>query len=209
MNACFSPVENVARARVYFRAAGGPYWYFVEMKPGTPKKPGVGAANVVPAAATAGPTGSCFQGVLPKPKKTILKMDYYVEVVDKGFAEARTTEYQPDVVDAAGKCKRDLPIAPFVSKASVAVGAAAGAPTVPIGFAAAGVAGAAGTSTALVVAGVAGAGAAAAGVAASTGGGGTPTTGTTQTTQTQPQAPPTPTPPPPTPPPPSQSTNRP
>lgn len=179
MNACFSPVENVARARVYFRAAGGPYWYFVDMKPGIAK--GSSSAAVVPASTTSAPA-NCFMGTLPRPKKSIAKMDYYVEVVDKAFAEARTEEYQPDVVDGAQGCKRNLPVAPFVSKASVAVGAAAGAPAVPVGFAAAGLAGAAGgVSTGLVVAGVAGAGAATAGVVAATNGGGSNTTNTTQT----------------------------
>jgi hypothetical protein len=154
MNACFSPASQVARARVYFRAEGAPYWYFVDMKSQAP----------------------CFEGILPKPRATIKKIDYYVEVVDKAFVEGRTAEYAPDVVADKGACRKDTPAAPFASKASVAVGSVTGAPVVPAGFLSAGVVGAGGVSTAAVVAGVAGAGAATAGVVSTTGGGGGTTT---------------------------------
>src|SRR4029077_2338459 len=88
MTACFTPASNLARARVYFRGSGGASWYFVDMKSEAP----------------------CYVGILPKPKKTLKKMDYYVEAVDKGFAEARTAEYAPDVVEDAGACKKDSPV---------------------------------------------------------------------------------------------------
>lgn len=197
MNACFSPAGSVARARVYFRAAGGPYWYFVE-----------GKAPVFQTTQTTA-AQPCMDFVLPKPKKTITKMDYYVEAVDKAFAESRSSEYNPDVVKDAGACRKDAPAAPIASNATVTVGAAAGAPVVPAGFAGAG---AAGVSTAAVVGGVAGAGAATAGAVAISNGG----SKTTTTPSSTPPPPPTagPTPPAPTPspgptPPPAPQANRP
>jgi hypothetical protein len=135
MNACFSPAANVARGRVYFRAEGTPSWYFVDMKP----------------------DASCFLGILPRPKK-IKKMNYYVEVTDKNFAEARTAEYAPDVVEREGECRKDTPVAPFLNNATVTVGATAGAPAVPVGFVAGGL------SAGLVTAGVVGVGLATTGV---------------------------------------------
>jgi hypothetical protein len=197
MNACFSPAGSVARARVYFRAAGGPYWYFVE-----------GKAPVFQTAQTGAGAQPCMDFVLPKPKKTITKMDYYVEAVDKAFAESRSSEYNPDVVKDAGACRKDAPAAPIASNATVTVGAAAGAPIVPAGFA--GVAGAAGLSTTAVVAGVAGAGAATAGVVAISNGSSKTTTTPSSTPPTAGPTPPPPAPtpstgPPPTPPPAPQS----
>ena len=47
-SARFDPAESVARARLHFRAEGGPVWYYVEMKP----------------------QAGAFQGTLPKPRKT-------------------------------------------------------------------------------------------------------------------------------------------
>jgi hypothetical protein len=32
LEARFNPAENVSRARIYFRAEGGQFWYFVDMK---------------------------------------------------------------------------------------------------------------------------------------------------------------------------------
>lgn len=158
LNACFTPNSNVARARVYFRVEAGPHWYFVDMKT----------------------TAPCWTGVLPKPLKATKKINYYLEVVDRAFAESRTEEYAPDVMPDAGSCRKDKPIASGLAKASVSVGAVGGAPVVPLGFAAGGIAGAGGSS--LLIAGVvAGAGAGAAGIAAGTGGG--DTTSTVATTQ--------------------------
>jgi len=61
LDACFEPAEQVARARVQFRAHGTPHWYFVDM----------------------GAEGPCHSGVLPKPKKSTRKIDYYIDVVDR------------------------------------------------------------------------------------------------------------------------------
>lgn len=169
LNACVAPQSSLARARIYFRAGGGPHWYFVEMK------------NDVP----------CLIAVLPKPKKTIRKIDYYVESVDKAFAESRTAEFSPDVVPEPGECRKDV-LAPFIGKATVVVGAAAGAPAVPFGFASAGIVGAAGgVSAGVVAAGVVGAGAATAGAVALAGkdeGGASTTTAPAAPTTTAPAA---------------------
>ena len=73
LDACFAPAEQVARARVQFRAHGTPHWYFVDM----------------------GAEGPCHSGVLPKPKKSTRKIDYYIDVVDRRFAEGRTREHAP------------------------------------------------------------------------------------------------------------------
>ena len=134
MNACFTPAANLARARVYFRPEGVPSWYYVEMKSDQP----------------------CFAGTLPKPGKKLVgkKIEYYVEGQDKTFNAGRTAEFDPIVVRSAQECKKDVPVAPFLNNATVAV-----FPSVPAGFVGGGL------GTAAVV-GIAGAGAAAAGTAA-------------------------------------------
>ncbi len=171
-SARFDPAESVARARVHFRAEGGPLWYYVEMKP----------------------RGDAFYGTLPKPRKTTKKIQYYIEVVDKAFAESRTPEFAPDVMEGAAACDMKKALAGAAKAASVVVGGPAGAPLIPAGFAPSGIAAAgaaagvaagaaAGVSTAVIVAGVVGGGAAVAGVAVAAGGRGEmPTTTTTTTT---------------------------
>jgi hypothetical protein len=181
-SARLDPAESIARVRVHFRAEGGPVWYYVEMK----NREGV------------------FYGTLPKPRKSTKKIHYYIEVVDKSLAESRTQEYSPDVVSGADACSRKMAVASVSGATSVVVGAPAGAPLPPLGFAPSGivaagtasaagsaaVAGAAaGVSTAVIVAGVVGAGAAAAGIAVAAGkqGGSTTTTVPTTTTTLPPQ----------------------
>jgi hypothetical protein len=203
LSACFDPGRDVARARIYFRADGAPYWYYVEMKPAskalTPVSgaPAGAAASTTPAAAStpAMPgSASCYEGILPRPKATIKKLDYYLHVVSKTYVEGRSEEHDPDVVPPGG-CRKDVPVAPFLGKASVVVGAAAGAPAVPVGFAAAGIVGA-GSSAGIIAIGAAGAGAAVAGVVATTGGssGGGSTTPPTSPTVTTPAPSPSPSP---------------
>src|SRR5207244_11456416 len=84
LQACFTPAGDVKQARVYFRAQGTPSWYFVDMKLDNP----------------------CFNGILPKPLKTIPAIDYYIEATDKSFATSRTAEFAPQVVDSAEACKK-------------------------------------------------------------------------------------------------------
>ena len=134
MNACFTPAAQLARSRVYFRPEGTPSWYYVEMKSEQP----------------------CFTGTLPKPGKKLVgkKIEYYLEAQNKAFEPARTAEFDPIVVKSAQECKKNVPVAPFLNNATVAV-----FPSVPAGFVGGGI------GTAAVV-GIVGAGAAAAGTAA-------------------------------------------
>jgi hypothetical protein len=134
MNACFAPASSLARSRVYFRPEGTPSWYYVDMKSDQP----------------------CLTGILPKPSKKLVgkKVEYYLEAQNKAFSPSRTAEYAPIVVNSAQECKKDIPVAPFVNNATVAV-----FPSVPAGFVGAG-----GIGTAAVV-GIVGAGAAAASTA--------------------------------------------
>jgi hypothetical protein len=134
MNACFTPTSDVARSRVYFRPEGVASWYYVDMKSDQP----------------------CFAGTLPKPGKKLVgkKIEYYVEAQNKTFEPARTAEFAPIVVKSAQECKKNVPVAPFLNNATVAV-----FPSVPAGFVGGGI------GTAAVV-GIVGAGAAAAGTAA-------------------------------------------
>ena len=134
MNACFAPASSLARSRVYFRPEGTPSWYYVDMKSDQP----------------------CLTGILPKPSKKLVgkHVEYYLEAQNKAFAPSRTAEYAPIVVRSAQECKKDVPIAPFLNNATVAV-----FPSVPAGFVGAG-----GIGTAAVV-GIVGAGAAAASTA--------------------------------------------
>lgn len=143
IEARLAPAEGVSRVRVYFRAAGTTAWYFVEMKS----------------------DAGLFQAALPKPKKATKAIDYYVEALSRSFGETRTPEYQPVVVAEAGGCDRR--VAAALLSAPVALGAAAGSPAVPAGFASAGIASAGGVSAGLVVAAVVvGGGAIAGGVVA-------------------------------------------
>jgi hypothetical protein len=135
LGACFTPSAHLARSRVYFRPEGTPSWYYVDMKSDQP----------------------CHAGILPRPGKGLVnrRVEYYVEAQDKTFEAARTAEYRPLVVQSEGECDRDLPVAPFLDKATVAV-----FPSLPAGFIGSG---AIATST---VVGVVAAGAALAGTAA-------------------------------------------
>src|SRR3954462_27069 len=114
MNACFTPAANLARSRVYFRPEGTPSWYSVAMKSAQP----------------------CFTGILPRPGKKLVgkKIEYYVEAQDKTFNPARTAEYGPVVVNSAQECKKQVPVAPFLNNAAVAV-----FPALPAGFVGAGI----------------------------------------------------------------------
>jgi hypothetical protein len=156
LDACFDPSSRVARARVYFRGEGGSDWYYVEMKA----------------------EAACFRGTLPRPKRSLKHLSYYVSAFDQDFAEARTEEYATRVVEDEKGCAEGA-VAPFVTTASVVVG---GAAALPAGFVGAGVL--AGVSTTAVVAGAAVVGAGAAGAVVA-GGGGEETT----TTTTRPPAP--------------------
>jgi hypothetical protein len=133
------PSDKVARGRVYFRAAQGQDFYYVEM---TPSEEG-------------------FVGKLPKPKLEASPITYYVEGMSTEFGEARTTEIEALVVQDKGEC--DGRVAAFGPPGDVTVfSAATGAAVAPIGFAAGGLLAAGGVL--LLLAG----GAAAIGIAAAT-----------------------------------------
>lgn len=111
--------ESAAHTRVYFRASATPDWYFVEMTG----------------------DGDVFSGVLPKPRRDVKQVEYYIEAVGTDFAQARTPEYQPRVV-SPGQCAREGLGAEAESAASsskVAVGSLTGKRTVPDGFSSAGI----------------------------------------------------------------------
>jgi len=134
MSACFTPAASLARSRVYFRPEGNPSWYYVDMKSDQP----------------------CLSGTLPRPSKKLVgkKVEYYLEAQNKAFTPSRTAEYAPIVVRSAQECKKNVPVAPFLNNATVAV-----FPSVPAGFVGGGI------GTAAVV-GLVGAGAALAGTTA-------------------------------------------
>ena len=67
--------DAISRARVQFRGEGGP-WYFVDMKR----------------------AGDVFTGVLPKPKKSLKTIHYYIEATDRQFRVNRTQEFAASVV---------------------------------------------------------------------------------------------------------------
>ena len=134
--ACFTPDSKLARSRVYFRAEnGGANWYYVEMKSETP----------------------CYAGILPKPKKDLIgkKVFYYLNAFDKDSTDTRTPDITAEVVSKESECKKEVPVAPFVNNATVAV-----FPGLPAGFAATGlgtaaVVGIVGGGAALVAGGIA------------------------------------------------------
>lgn len=134
------PAENVARARVYFRAARGTEFFYIEMAPD--------------------PSGG-FTGKLPRPTLEASPITYYVEATTTDFAETRTAEIEAIVVEDELDC--DDTVAGIGPPGEVTVfSAATGTAVTPVGFAAGGLALAAGTIA--IIAG----GAAAAGITAAT-----------------------------------------
>ena len=115
-DARLQPPDNVGAARVYFRTAGSPHWYWVSMNR----------------------EGEGFRGILPKPNKSLKSFDYYIEATDREMATARTKEFSPTVAAGMGACK-DKMGTPALASARVAVGAPQGAPPLPAGFSNAGV----------------------------------------------------------------------
>ncbi len=133
--ACFQPPSALARGRVYFRAGGTRDWFYVEMSGSPP----------------------CLEGVLPRPKKSLRQIEYYVAATDRAFAESRTPERVLQVTDD-GRCPAG-PLAPVADTASVVIGSVSGA--APVGFVAGG-----GISPLLIVGGAAVVGGGAAAVVA-------------------------------------------
>jgi hypothetical protein len=138
LEARLTPADGIGRARVFFRAEGGPAWYAVAMKR----------------------EGDVFAAALPKPKKSLKRFQYYLEVADAGLASSRTPDYAADVVSGRGACTKGM-MSAVMSAASVLLEVPAGAAAIPAGFSSVGVV-AAGSSAA----------AAGGGAAAASGGGG-------------------------------------
>src|SRR5258708_37353353 len=104
--------EVISRARVKFRGEGGP-WYFVNMTR----------------------SGEVFTGVLPKPKKSLKMIRYYIEATDRQFRVNRTQEVAASVVPEPMMCADKKMMAGVAAPpASLIVGGPSGAAAVPAGF---------------------------------------------------------------------------
>lgn len=135
LDAGIDPLPSIARARVYFRAAQGTSFYYVEMTQETGR----------------------FFGKLPRPKVEASPITYYLQATTTEFEESQTPEIEALVVEKKEDCG-DRKIAAFGPPGEVTVfSAATGASIAPVGFAAGGAALAAGT-IAVVVGGAAAAG---------------------------------------------------
>ena len=133
VDANINPAASVARARVYFKAAGSEDWYYVEMTP-----------------AEAG-----FVGKLPRPKIEASPITYYIQATTTEFGENKTAEIEAIVVLEAKDCPGDKKVAGIGPPGEVTVfSAATGSAIAPVGFAAGGLALTAGT-IALVLGGAA------------------------------------------------------
>jgi hypothetical protein len=85
----YQSAASVARARVYFKAAGSDDWYYVEMTP-----------------AEAG-----FVGKLPRPKVEASPITYYIQATTTEFGENKTPEIEAIVVAEAKDCPGDKKVA--------------------------------------------------------------------------------------------------
>jgi len=118
-DAKLDPADQVSRAQIDFHAEDDPRWYFVAMK----------LENGV------------YRGILPQPLKETKRIHYYIEATGSDLTTSRTQEYTPEVVESAGVCVSRKTVAVVVASASVVVQAVVpGAPAIPAGFSAAGLA---------------------------------------------------------------------
>jgi hypothetical protein len=79
--ACFTPPEEIVRARVYYRLGEGA-WQFTALVP----------------------EGTCFGAVLPRPTRTDGSLRYYLEAVDLASQSTRSSEYRAIVVQDKNAC---------------------------------------------------------------------------------------------------------
>jgi hypothetical protein len=137
LDANITPTEEVARARVYFKAAVGEHFYYVEMTQDT----------------------GLFYGKLPKPQVAASPITYYLQTTTTEFEESQTQEIEAIVVEDETECG-DRKIAAFGPPGAVTVfSAASGASIVaPAGFAMAAGAGLAIGTIAVIAGGAAAAG---------------------------------------------------
>jgi hypothetical protein len=117
LDAEMNPLQAVARARVYFKAALGETFYYVEMTQDQGK----------------------FFGKLPRPRVEASPITYYIQSTTTEFEESQTKEIEAIVVDQQSECG-DRVVAAFGPPGAVTVfSAASGASIIaPAGFAAAG-----------------------------------------------------------------------
>jgi hypothetical protein len=117
LDAEMSPLPSVARARVYFKAALGETFYYVEMNQDQGK----------------------FFGKLPRPRVEASPITYYIQSTTTEFEESQTREIEAIVVEQKSECGDRL-VAAFGPPGAVTVfSAASGASIIaPAGFAAAG-----------------------------------------------------------------------
>ena len=135
LDAGIEPLPNIARARVYFRAAQGSSFYYIEMSQETGR----------------------FFGKLPRPRIEASPITYYLQATTTEFEESQTPEIEAIVVEKKEDCG-DRKVAAYGPPGEVTVfSSATGAAIAPAGFAAGGAAIAAGT-IALVAGGAAAAG---------------------------------------------------
>src|SRR6185436_19659718 len=104
------------RARLYFKSALSPDFYYVEMVPG--------------------PAG--YTTSLPKPMLPASPITYYATVVAKDLTESRTPDVVAIIVEKKEDCG-DKPVAGIAPAGPTAVFSTAGVAIAPAGFAAAGV----------------------------------------------------------------------
>jgi hypothetical protein len=118
IEARLDPADAVSRASVHFRTDAATHWYTVAMKA----------------------DGPGFKAVLPKPKKSLARFQYYVDATDRAFATSRTPEQTVQVVPDPVGCQGRMMASTVASAASILLEVPAGAPVVPAGFGSAGVA---------------------------------------------------------------------
>ena len=135
LEARFASADTVAAARAVFQGANVEQWYSVAMKP----------------------EGAAYFGTLPKPKKSLKALRYYIEVTDRALGTSRTADYTASVVRSSSECKGGR-TALALGSASLVLQGPAGAAALPAGFASTGVVAgsAAGSSSAAGAAGAAG-----------------------------------------------------
>ena len=135
LDAGIEPLPSIARARVYFRAAQGSSFYYIEMTQETGR----------------------FFGKLPRPRIEASPITYYLQATTTEFEESQTPEIEAIVVEKKEDCG-DRKVAAYGPPGEVTVfSSATGAAIAPAGFAAGGAAIAAGT-IALIAGGAAAAG---------------------------------------------------
>jgi hypothetical protein len=111
------PGSQAAQVHLFFRPKGFVGWYSVVMSG----------------------TGDAFAGILPRPKKSLDEIEYYMEATDRVFGVSRTPEMRAVVVAGPEGCTGRRAIAGVSNTASIALRSPAGAPPVPPGFEAVGV----------------------------------------------------------------------